>query len=406
MKKHMLFFKCLIFVLLFLSIPLKAEAVVVLEGVEEGAEEGERGDSGEEEFHMLTDELENMWNENYMYDITNYLDRVYGGSVLDAGKLWKQIFSGNIKEGLKDFWKEFIRTIFYEFSAGKEVFMTILLLTVLSSLFTVIMDIVENKQVSQLGFYFIYLLLCIILGRVFRLVYQETGELLLSVTDFVKVLLPAYAAALGLSNGATTAVVYYEGILFVIWFVEEALYHVILPCIEFYVLLSIMNGVWTEERLTSLLQTVKRGVEFALKAIMWIVGSIGALEALITPVIDSLSWNTAKKLTSIIPGVGDISEGVSEIFVGSAVLIRNGIGVFATVILLFLCMAPLCKIFAVAGCLKAASALGAVANHSRLTSCSDRVAEASFLLCKALLTGIGLFLMSIAITILAVNRNM
>ncbi len=180
----------------------------------------------------------------------------------------------------------------------------------------------------------------------------------------------------------------------------------VLPGIQLYVLLTIMDGVWTGDRLTGILQSLKRVIEFLLKAVLWTVGSVGILQAMITPVIDSLQWNTAKKVAGMVPGVGNISEGVSEIFVGSAILIRNGIGIFFTVILLFLCLAPLCKLFVVALCLKGSSALGAVVNHSRLTSCSDKVGEASFMLCKVLLTGVGLFLLCIAISVLAVNRNM
>jgi len=393
----------MIFLLFCKTNPMKCKASFT-DGFENGSEILKEDDS-EAQLDNIFSEIEKMWNENYMQEITDYIDHSYGGSELNSGKLWNDILSGDVQGGIKEFGRQLVKRFFYEFSAGREIFMTILLLAVLSSLFTAVMDIVENKQVSQLGFYFIYLLLCIMLGKVFRMVYLETEELLLSVTDFVRVLIPAYAAALGMTSGTATATVYYEGILLVIWCVEELLYRFMLPCVEYYVLLSIMNGVWAEEKLNSLLQGLKRGIEFILKAIMWIVGSVGVLEAMITPVIDSLKWNTAKKIASVVPGVGNISEGISEIFVGSAVLIRNGIGVFFTVMLLFLCIVPLCKIFAVAGCLKAASALGAVVNHSRLTSCSDKVAEASFLLCRILLTGIGLFLMSIAITILAVNRN-
>ena len=122
------------------------------------------------------------------------------------------------------------------------------MLAVLSALFTVVMDIVENRQVSHLGFYFLYLLLCIMLARVFRTIYLETERILMSVTDFVRILVPAYTAALGMSNGSATAAVYYEGILLVIWCVEEVLCHVALPGIELYMLLAVMNRPRTRER--------------------------------------------------------------------------------------------------------------------------------------------------------------
>lgn len=400
MKKHMLLIICMEILLFFALFNIKCRASFIAE------EESEEKTEDQETLYDIQGELNQLWNENYMQEITDYLNDAYGKTGLDAGKLWQEIMNGNIQGGVREFASQAVRNFFFEFSAGREIFMNILLLAVLSSLFTVVMDIVENKQVSHLGFYFLYLLLCIMLSRVFRSIYAEAEEMLLAMTDFVKVLIPAYAAALGMASGASTATVYYEGVLMVIWCVEEVLCRIVLPGIELYMLLTVMDGVWTGERLTGILQSLKRAIEFILKIMLWIVGSVGILQAMITPVIDSLKWNTAKKVAGMVPGVGNISEGISEIFVGSAVLIRNGIGIFFTVVLLFICLVPICRIFVVAACLKFSSALGAVVNHSKLTACSDKVGEASFMLCKVLLTGMGLFLLCIAISVLAANRNM
>lgn len=400
MKKHVLLIICTEILLFFMLFDTKCRASFIKEEESNGkTEENAAADD-------ISAELNRLWNENYMREITDYLDSTYGKNGIDTEKLWQEILEGNLKNGMKEFAAQAVDYFFFEFSAGREIFMNILLLAVLSSLFTVVMDIVENKQVSHLGFYFLYLLLCIMLGRVFKSIYTEAEGMLFSMTDFVKILVPAYAAVLGVTNGSTTAAVYYEGVLMVIWWVEEVLCRIVLPGIELYMLLAVMDGVWTGERLTGMLKSLKRGIEFLMKAVLWIVGSVGILQAMITPVIDSLQWNTAKKVAGMVPGVGNISEGVSEIFVGSAILIRNGIGIFFTAVLLFICLVPLCKIFVVAVCLKFSSALGAVVNHSKLTSCSDRVGEASLMLCKVLLTGIGLFLLCIAISVLSVNRNM
>ena len=400
MKKHMLLIICTEILLFFIIFDTKCKASFTDEETFAGQTEGR------EALDDISAELNRLWNENYMQDITNYLDSTYGKDGVDAEKLWQEIMRGNLRSGVKEFAAQAVDHFFFEFSAGREIFMNILLLAVLSSLFTVVMDIVDNKQVSHLGFYFLYLLLCIILGRVFKDIYAEAEGMLSAMTDFVKVLIPAYAAVLGVTNGTATATVYYEGVLMVIWWVEEVLCHAVLPGIELYMLLTVMDGVWTGERLVGILQSLKRGIEFLMKAVLWIVGSVGILQAMITPVIDSLQWNTAKKVAGMVPGVGNISEGISEIFVGSAILIRNGIGIFFTVVLLFICFVPLCRIFVVALCLKFSSALGAVVNHSKLTSCSDKVGEASLMLCKVLLTGMGLFLLCIAISVLSVNRNM
>lgn len=392
------------FLLFFTAFDMKCRASIIKETEREaGSGDGEIKNEAADD---ITKELNQLWDENYMREITEYLDESYGKTGVDTGRLWREIIAGNVRSGVKEFALQAVRNFFFEFSAGREIFMNILLLSVLSSLFTVVMDIVENKQVSHLGFYFLYLLLFMMLARIFKSIYAEAAGMLGSMTDFVKILIPAYAAALGMSNGAATATVYYEGVLMVVWCVEEVLCRVMLPAIELYMLLAAMDGIWSGERLAGILQGLKQAIEFLLKALLWVVGSIGILQAMITPVIDSLQWNTAKKVAGMVPGIGNISEGISEIFVGSAILIRNGIGIFFTMVLLFLCLVPLGKIFAVAVCLKFSSALGAVVNHSRLTVCSDKVGEAALMLCKALLTGMGLFLLCIAITVLAVNRSM
>lgn len=397
MRKRLLFIFCTEIILFFTIFDSKCKASFIEEGG--AAAENEVSDE-------ITNELNRLWNENYMREITGYLDDVYGKTGVDTAKLWREIMNGNLQNGIKEFALQAVKNFFFEFRAGREIFMNILLLAVLSSLFTVVMDIVENKQVSHLGFYFLYLLLFMMLMKIFKSIYAEAQGMLSSMTDFVKILIPAYAAALGMSNGAATATVYYEGVLMVIWCVEEILCRVVLPAIELYMLMAAMDGVWSGERLTGILQGLKRAIEFMMKALLWVVGSIGILQAMITPVIDSLQWNTAKKVAGMVPGVGNISEGISEIFVGSAILIRNSMGIFFTLILLLLCIVPLCKIFVVALCLKFSSALGAVVNHSRLTACSDKVGEASLMLCKVLLTGMGLFLLCIALTVLAANRGM
>ena len=400
MKKRLLLINCIIAFFFWTNCDIKCKASVIKEETEN------RETEGESVFDDISGEINQLWNEDYMQEITDYLDDVYKKEELDTGKLWRDIMQGNLQNGVKEFGVRAIRNFFHEFFEGREIFKNILLLAVLSALFTVVMDVVENRQVSHLGFYFLYLLLCIMLGKVFRSIYLETEKILLSVTDFVKILIPAYSAALGMANGSATAAAYYEGVLFIIWCVEEVLCRIVLPGVELYMLLSVMNGVWTGERLAGLVQSLKRGIELLLKLSLWVVGSLGVLQALIVPVIDSLKWNTAKKVAGMVPGIGNISEGISEIFVGSAVLIRNGVGIFFTIMLLFLCLVPLCRLFAVAVCLKLAGALGAIVNHSKLTSCSDRAAEAAFLLCKTLLTGIGLFLLSIAVTVLAAGRKM
>ena len=63
----------------------------------------------------IPEELSSLWNENYMQEITDYLDDAYGKNELDTGKLWREILAGNLKESIREFGMQAIKICFSNF---------------------------------------------------------------------------------------------------------------------------------------------------------------------------------------------------------------------------------------------------------------------------------------------------
>ena len=57
------------------------------------------------------------------------------------------------------------------------------------------------------------------------------------------------------------------------------------------------------------------------------VTGISLFQSLITPVVDSLKNSAVEKAVSVLPGIGNAADGVLELALGSAVVIRNSVGV-------------------------------------------------------------------------------
>ena len=91
---------------------------------------------------------------------------------------------------------------------------------------------------------------------------------------------------------------------------------------------------------------------------------------------------------------------MSELALGSAVVIRNSIGVVLLLLLLLLCAAPLVKIALIALLLKTAAAFMGIISDRRITACADRAGNACLLLLRTAGTAILLFLVAIAVTAL------
>lgn len=118
---------------------------------------------------------------------------------------------------------------------------------------------------------------------------------------------------------------------------------------------------------------------------------------MVTPVLESLKISSATKLLSSIPGLGGLAEGTAQLLLGSAVLIKNGLGAAAILLLLALCIVPFLKIFLYGTILKLCAGLLGLSADKRLTGCIDRAGDAVFVLLRIAFTALACFLILFAI---------
>ena len=127
---------------------------------------------------------------------------------------------------------------------------------------------------------------------------------------------------------------------------------------------------------------------------------------MIAPVLDSLRVSAVKKAIGAIPGIGNLAEGVTEMVIGSAVLIKNSIGILMLLLLLAVCLVPLVKLLVIAGMMKGSAALAGIVSDKRITGCTDRVGDGSLLLFKAAFTAVALFMITIAVVAYTTGKGL
>lgn len=127
------------------------------------------------------------------------------------------------------------------------------------------------------------------------------------------------------------------------------------------------------------------------------------VENMIAPSADNLQKMSVTKTIGMIPGLGNTAEAVSNIFLGSAVVIKNGVGVAALIGLLCVCIGPFLKMLVYTFLFKAAGAIVQPFADKRICGCIDSVGEGAALLLRALVTGMLLFMITIAVVVTAVR---
>lgn len=341
-----------------------------------------------------------IWQQITDYDLTeieNGFADLFPGCHIDMDELLALILKGKVTEAVSVLGKEIKQSIVSEFSGMKEVIICILVIGIVSSLFSNFSDIFAGQQISQVGFYFLYLFLMAVLTRAFVYVSQTAVTTIENIVLFVKLFIPTWFMAVGASAGSATAVFYYQVMLFAAYLIESFLVTVLMPFVYSYVILALLNGIWAEERLALLLEFIKKAIVMALKVTMGMITGLSMVQAVIVPVVDKLKISVFRKAVLAIPGVGGVAEGVTELVIGAAVLIKNSLGVLLLVLLLFACLAPLIKILMVAGLVKLGAALTGIISDKRISGCTDRVGEGCFLLFRCVFTAAALFLIVIGV---------
>ena len=98
-----------------------------------------------------------------------------------------------------------------------------------------------------------------------------------------------------------------------------------------------------------------------------------------------------------LPWVGNAMGGAAEIFLGTAVLIKNGIGMAGAVIAVLICLGPIVQMALMALMYKAAAALVQPVSDKRITACISGVSEGYELMVRVIFTVGLLFLLTIAV---------
>lgn len=355
---------------------------------------------------VYASESEIIWQEMNMDIAERSLQELFPEYHFDGEEVLSLILQGKILKAVSSLASGLIEALKAQSGEIRTLFAMILILGITAALFSNFADVFQSHQVSDIAFYLIYLLLIAVLIKVFGNVASIVGKMLNQVITFIQVLIPSYLLAVGTAAGASSAAAYYQLFLIVVYIIENCYLSFLIPLINCFILLSVINGIWMEEKLNMLLELVQKSIGGCIKITLGIITGFSLLQSMISPIIDALEASALKKAVSMIPGVGNLTEGMFEMVVGSAVLIKNSIGIYITIVMIFVCALPILKILLLAGALKAGAALIGIVSDKRMTNCANRVGDGSFMLLKVALSAVALLIISVAIAAYSTNRGM
>lgn len=338
-----------------------------------------------------------LFSEFDFTEIDDSLKKIFPDEKMSFQELVSSLIDGG-GEGAGKLVLEFIKDqLGYEFRYNRQNLAYMLLIAVIAAVFTNFSNAFQNKQVSEISFYVLYMLLITMCLNAFRIAMAGIEGHLEILLDFMRVLCPSYFLAVAIASGSSSSLIFYNIVLFLIYIVEVLILKFLLPIVNIYIMVQVMNYLAGEEYLSQFAELLKKLVAWILKTLVTCVIGINLIQGMLAPAIDALKRSALTKAAEAIPGIGNAIGGVTDVVLGTAVLIKNGIGMAGAAILIAVCAVPILQMAVMTLMYKLAAALVQPVSDKRITGCISSVSEGYELLVKVVFSTGVLFLLTIAV---------
>ena len=386
------FVQAAVFLILLLAVTLLAPVRCLaadLSGEEDGSE---------------TARAEEMLEEELDFDAINEtLEEIFPEEKMDFGETVRSIVTGDLSVSVDLLGQLLSDQLFYALQVNRESLVHMLLIAVIAAMFTNFADVFQARQISEISFYVLYILMIALCLGAFQSAAAWVEDGIRLLTAFMKALCPVYFIAVSLAKGSMTAAAFYNLALLVILLVEVFMVNFLLPALHVYMMIKVLNYLSQEEYLSRLIELMETLVSWTLKTLLALVIGLNTIQGLLAPAVDSVKRSVLTRGVEAIPGVGDAIGGTAEVILGTAVVVKNGIGIAGVIICFALCVVPLVQAAVMVLMYKLAAAVLQPVSDKRLVGCIGGMADACQLLMRLIFTAGMLFLLTVAIVAATTN---
>lgn len=350
------------------------------------------------ETDILQDEIQDALLAEFDFnEIEENLDRMFPQEKISFSDVFSALMSGNMAETIRIFLRFLTDQISYEFDYNRRSLVYVLMIALTAAVFSNFAGAFKSRQISDISFYIMYMLLITLCLTSFRISAEGLEDRLSALVDFMRVLCPSYFLAVAFASGSVTSLFFYNVILFLIYVVELVIVRFLLPVVNIYIMVRVLGNLTGEDFLSEFADLIRKAVSWILKTLLICVVSVNVVQGLLAPAIDAVKRSALTRTAEALPWVGNAVGGVAEVVLGTAVLIKNGIGMAGAVITIAICAVPILQMLIMAFMYKLAAALVQPVSDKRITTCISGISEGYEIMVKVIFTSGLLFMITIAI---------
>ena len=268
---------------------------------------------------------------------SNFLENI------DISEIFKDATKGKIDN--KKIFGKILNLLGKEVKGTLKTLISILIIVLIHSLLKSITDGLEHKEVSKIIYYVEYILIVTIIMSSFSEILDSVKNSITDLIGFSQSLIPLLITLMLYTGSITTSSVLEPILLFLIQFIANLIQNLILPVVSIIVVLIVISKISGRIQITKLAKFMNTSIVWFLGIVLTLFVGVMSLEGTLTASVDGITAKTTKAAVSnLIPVVGKILGDSVDTVLGCGVVLKNAVGVVGVIVIIGICLLPIIKL--------------------------------------------------------------
>lgn len=293
-----------------------------------------------------TEDIMNSTQEKF--NISDFIKEAqnYTGDFLediDLNNILNQAIQGKVDN--KTIFQKILKLLGAEVNTSLRTLISILVIIVIHGILKSITDSLENKNISQIIYFVQYILIVTLIMSNFTEIINLVKNTANDLVGFINMLMPLLLTLMIYTGSITTSSILEPVILFAINLIGNLIKDILIPVVFIIVIFSIISKISDRIQIEKLSKFLRSSVVWGLGVILTIFVGVVSLEGTLSSSIDGITAKTAKTAVStVIPVVGKILGDVIDSVLGCGIILKNAIGIVGVIVVISICIMPIIKI--------------------------------------------------------------
>ena len=262
---------------------------------------------------------------------------------IDLNNLLSEAIKGNVNN--KTIFQKILQMLGKEVSTSLKTLVSVLVIIVIHGILKSITDSLENKNISQIIYFVQYILIVTLIMSNFTEIINLVKNTANDLVGFINVLMPLLLTLMEYTGSITTSSLLEPIILFAINLIGNLIKNILIPVVLIIVVFSIISKISERIQVEKISKFLRSSIVWGLGVLLTVFVGVVSLEGTLSSSVDGITAKTAKTAVStVIPVVGKILGDVVDSVLGCGIILKNAIGLVGVIVVIGICIAPIIKI--------------------------------------------------------------